>query len=871
MTEETRNALVMELKDIPIEEVRKYIPKTGEIPDSLRSIGVETLFDLYCTNIEAIEVPKGYAMKKSLALQKKFRSLPDETIQDIIFWKTKRVLPSNYNPDRPLIENLQMVLDELYWYLLECKKRESHIFHDTGQEDRVGRKRVSDLEIAIRGCYYEGESRLAIGKKLGFTNAERPRQILKDELFTPLFEGKQVEKCQQVFRNISINKDLIKSTKEYIDANLFGITSFEVDKFCQDVLKLDVIDIPYGFKKSMVVPAREKGMYESLITPFFEEMTSIIKPTQAEDIIERIGANKKVQKDILGKGKVYDNNFLYALLYCEELTVVSEEGILIRYEFIQNSKGSIHQEKALARIIADAEEPLKKEEVVAEYAKRYGEHIEKVNLATTEKYGCRPHAGGKTYWEYGGEIRPIREWIETYSQTNNTFYFDDIYKAVSKAGYIVRTNTLRTYVTNICAVDCRDKNHFCYKDYTDKYTDYTWRNPVRHGIINWLAKELHVKFEEDSVDELHISTINEYLFERSKNTEYQVENIYDHATLIQNSSLTSEDDSPFIIVSKDRGDWCLRKNVVTYDSINWDNFGRKGRKYEQKLLASATNIVRKAAYFKMNLMDLVDRIVEDEAVDNLERMQIRKKLIAFISESDIPHLLKLNTTPKGLLEVSVDAGKIIQTKQYKPEDDTLKIKYASISQLKKYNWSELRPVLHKELAFCSNWLKWERLISYEEAVEKFISVLEHAANKNLNYIVPQKLYEFFFVSNPTSEDRYCIMCSIAKNFEALLREIYNLTHEGQIDRTKGLKDAAEKCGFEDFAKILHPDTSWSQLNLGYDRALKYLQNVRNADSHGNWYIDTYIGDRRSELEKNIEKIRHFTALYIFAVAKYLVG
>lgn len=860
MNKEEQILLINKMKDIPIMEISNFIPNTGSIPQLLYDVGIKTLYELYYINIEKMHFPKNFPVKKSLDLQRRFQTLENKTIQDVIFWNTRRTFPTHYDPDRDLVDNLHLVLGELYLYILECEKR--------GDQIRFlqDRKRVLNLKYAIKEHYYRNTPLKDIANELSY-NKERVRQLLKDELLIPLFNQVQITNCQQVLGNICINSELIKQVKEYVDSEIFSIVKSKLSRFCRHVLNIDYVEIQgIGY---ITVPAGEKGVYNSLILPFLEEMTSIMKPLKVEDIIERIGQNQRVRRDILDKGKVYNNNFLYGLLYCEELTEVSDDGIVISPKYIRKGNGTVHQEKALARIIADAGEPLRRDEIIEEFISRYGGCASNVSLTTTSRYGCRPHAGGKVYWEYGGGMITARQWIEIYSREQEVFSFDDIFKAIVQDGYIVSERTLRTYVTNICAVDNDDINRFCYKESIDKFPQYRWRNPIRHGIINWLANNLRLKFESEGVDELHISQINEFLFERSRNTDYQVENIYDHAILIQNSSLTLDEDSPFVIVSKERGDWCLRKNQRTYDTIDWAVFGWKGRMHEQKLIALATKIVRQTPHFKMYLMNLVDKIVEDEEVDNLSRTQIRKKLISFINETKISHSLKLSSAnDRRLLEVSIDAKKLVLTEKYKPVNNTLLVEYVSISQLKKYEWDKLRPVLYQDLSFCSKWLDEENLMTYDEAIDKFISLVKQSRNKNLNYILPQKLYEFFFVSNPTEEDRYCIMCSIAKNFEALLKEIYFLNTNVEI-KTKGLLDLARICGFHSFVYVLECTTHISVLSKCYEKALKYLQSVRNTDTHGNWYIDNYRGDTRSESEKNIEKIRNFAALYIFATAKYL--
>lgn len=850
LTEEQKQAL----KETPIANARLYVDKkvaTEELLSSICNFGFGSLFDLYSVDFKQLSKTeyKSFPGKKTLALQKLFREMSPQVFDDIVFWNKKYVFPTNYDAKRSLVENLQLVSDELYWYVSECKKRENQIRLPKDQ------KKISNLEVALRECYYEDKPLLDIANKLGFDSSERVRQFLKLELLLPLFNGEQVEKGKEVLGNISIHPALIKQTREYVENIMFSIGTPLPNRLCQDILNIDVIDIAYGFNKTIIVPAREKGVYESLITPFFEVMTAALKPVRIETIIERISEHEKTYKNILSKAKSYDNEFIYALLYCDELTESNEGGVLLRYEFIKTKNGSILQERALARVLADAGEPLTLEDVGQEYISRYGTGSMKPNLTVTEKFGCRPLASGRKYWVYGGEKPSVKEWIETFSQEKKIFYFDEIFKAVVCAEYIIPEKTLRTYITNICAVDNADNNHFCHKQYVDDYPDCSWRSPIRYGIINWVANEIRQLFELEGVDELHISKVNDWLYNRSQNSDYSIEKVYDHAKIIQNSCLTSDVDSPFVIVSKERGDWVLKKNSVVYNTIEWRTFGYKGRGYEQKLLALATKYLRQAPYLKMYLTDLVSKIVEDNEVENLTPSQIRKKLITFINESKLPHSLKLRSTDthRRLLEVSIDATKARPIKN------------------KEFDWAILKPKLARELAFCSNWIAGERLSrSYEAALDSFVTIIQNSVNKNLNKILPQRLYEFFFESQSTDDDRYIIMCSISRIFEAMLEEIHYSNGGPKIEYKKGIQDLAGQCGFYAFERVLHPSTNIKYLRFGsYEKTLKYLQNVRNEDSHGKWYIDTYRGDPRPEADKNVDKIKKFAALYIFAVAKYL--
>ena len=141
------------------------------------------------------------------------------------------------------------------------------------------------------------------------------------------------------------------------------------------------------------------------------------------------------------------------------------------------------------------------------------------------------------------------------------------------------------------------------------------------------------------------------------------------------------------------------------------------------------------------------------------------------------------------------------------------------------------------------------------------------------------MFEFFFVENSTEEDQYCIMCTIAKNFEALIKEIYErnpdknpIENDINTHYKSGLFYWTGIYKFDDFHEILNRDTRiWTLEDGSYKKTLKVLSFVRNSDAHGQWYFSyDRRTDTRPEQEKNLENTKRFAALYIFAVAKYLI-
>ena len=866
LTDEQKKAL----EETPISAARFYIDKkvaTDEILSSLAKFEFTSLSDLYTVDFNQLSDKeyKSFPRKRTLKLQKLFRELPDDVFDDIVFWNKKCVFPSEYSTEKSLLENVDDAFEELFDYVKGAKDRINQI------ENKTDKNRVNNLFYILNALYKERKDVKVVAeelkkqkdKKTKSPMIERVRQIWKLEFLFPLFAGNKVS----FFHNVSIHEDIVSQRNDI----LYTISPKQPSLFVQHALKIEYVELINNLGY-IIVPAETKGVYETLLKSFFDEMTTILRPISEETVLEIISKNKAVVKDILSKDKVYNEEFIYALLNCGDLFELNEKGVLLRYEHIRVSNGEMHQERALARIIADATEPLSSTEIGYEYIKRYGGGDVSKRVATTKKYGCK--AIGKTGWVYSdNHLTNPPKWVEEYSKKKGIFYFADISSAIEDAGYTFAKSaprTLRTYITNCCRVDTEDRNHFCYKECTDTYPDYNWTTSSRKGILNWISTEIKTLFDKEKKDTISIKDINSWLYERGRGTDYEEERASGYATLISSSALTA-DGGPFTIEVDEKGHWYLKKNAEVYNSIDWWNFGKRGGLFEKKLVAEAINIIKKSKNWEVPLWDLAKDIFDAECVEGLTQQQIRKKLLRGINSPDIIHALKLKPVVDGRKKwvVSIDASKNIEVEKYRPTSDDVKIEYKTISQISALDWDDLRPVLYSELRFCSGWLKENRLCSYDDAFVNFEKVIRNSSNKNLNKIVLQRLYEFFFVSDPTEEDQYCIMCTIAKNFEALLQEIYYI-NTGVKHKKSGIYDLAEKCEFYAFYDVLSPVTRIRDLsNTGYEYALKYLSFVRNSDAHGEWYIDSYVGDPRPEAVKNVEKIKKFAALYIFAVAKYL--
>ena len=865
------------LNKIHIKEIARYINDCGKIPNTVENIGVTSLGAFLTLDVEQF-FDKGFPRKIVNKRQEEFKKFIKEHIDDVCFLSTNHVLPIGYDPAAPIEVNLQKALDELIEHIGKCHSLSSYIKLKTHKDT------IKNLNYCLDALYKRQLELKDVAKHIGLTRS-RVEQILYNEFLKKLFNGEEIE----FLANLSINTDLVERVQKFKREKMFD--EYVLKDGCSNIFFEDVLGVDFLLynKFSYIIPSREKLCYKAVFEAFISELSAIMKPTPAEELEEIIDSNKDIiRRKVYDENKSYETEFIYQLLYNEKLTQVSNEGVLINPAYIikygNNGLGSVHQERALARIIADADGSITKEEIINEYQERYNELLEdNVSLENTKKYGCS--AIGKTHWTFQYK-KPLIEWIEEYAREKRAFTMEEIINAAQKEDIVYNSEaTVRTYIMKYCAVSNRDRSSFCHLDYinSNPYNKESWRTKTRTGLINWIATELRLKFITDRVEELDCNVASEFLYERAKGTQYEEDSPSDYRIHIYKLLYNAKSDSPYELKTGEssKKKWCIIKRPDVFDSTDWENYGKKGRAWQQKIIAEATHIVRHSPTGQMPLMDVVRGIYNEisgsvyEGNEGLSIAQIRQKLIYFIKDRELSHPLIL--LKRGDIHiVSIDARSIIAEERYGISNRELENHRSTITQLHEFDWEVLKTVLYSELSFCQKWLDQNGIKEdFKIAVDNYIEYIRKSNNNNLSLVVPQKLYEFFVVSNPTSIDRYCIMCNIAKNFEAILDYIYISTtppYKRSYRKCNGLYDKTDSYGYKDFNDILNNSVKLQDLKPGtYEFALKNLSFVRNADAHGNWYSDRLPNTNGStEDSRNIERIRQFAALYIFAYAKYLL-
>ena len=318
-------------RQIPIKEIGKYVTIKETMLRAIQIEGVHTLFDFWNKDFDEVTT-KGFHKKRAKDIQKEFKSLSyedlEEGLEDFLFWEKERVLPTAYDANRPIEENLQLVLEELIEYIDGCVSRETQI---CGNNDK---NRVKNLQTVLRGRYVEHLERNIVAGRIGKTEERAIRQLLFLELLNPLFEGATLK--YKVLNHLSINTDLVQKVQEFRKTMMFKgyyLTENCSVEFFEDVLNIDFLTYA---PLSYIVPHREKLCYKHVLQAFIDELTAVMRGTPAEEIEDIIDQHPKVQDEVYGNNKTYDEAFIYQLLYDDKLIQDTDTGKLIKPEYIRN-------------------------------------------------------------------------------------------------------------------------------------------------------------------------------------------------------------------------------------------------------------------------------------------------------------------------------------------------------------------------------------------------------------------------------------------------------------------------------------------------------------------------------------------------------
>ena len=819
----------MMLEQVPIEELKYYFPEYNNIVDRLNAEGIKNLGQLYGLPLYDIsKIPN-----IGLAALDKIQTMKDALVQDaqaiVNSWKefqTIYELPSNYDRNLGLSRNLKNALLE-YAQIIEKNKKNKRYISNSQQW-----KSFSLLASTLRKYYDEGKSDNQIAEEEGYTS-QHINKVRHDCVIDILSGG-------VFFKNYKLNQnllDLIASLKEeclFSTLNKFVSYSGSSDTDLLTDLKCDIIQIK---DTTFLIPKDTKGIYKAVGQVIIKTLVENPLPTDKDVIYELIVSNDELS-DVN-----YDSIFVENVLACDELIDVFNNNLIqIKNQYLT------YAGQRYARIIYEAGTKITTEDV----RKRY-EDIYKTDPSTGPNaagiYGIS--CEGKKYWYYGEPKVPVQQKVTEFAEARKAFRYDDIEQEIINEGYTI-PQAFRVYITNVCAVDNKDRDHFCHKDYVDDYPQYSWRSPSRYGQINWILNEIKNILKERG--SIMIDVLVAEIEERSKSTEYR------DATKWTKYIATnySGDDMPFNLF-----DGKISKNEPIFSETDFDTIALRGGKYAyyKQIRSIAANEVKKDESGKKSLMDIVS-IVNEITDEPLNRNTILRAIkdeqhrfepidVEVINENGI---LYVQWTKRDIVPEPVYVVKLVDDKSDKEE--ILEVQETeqrpAIRYRQSINWQELNLAMKRELSFYNSWMAYDS-ININDAIDIFTDFLSDANNNNLSQRLPMDLYEYWFASTD-SFDRSRYLNDLLIFFEAALKEIYIQLENKEPPRTKGLADMALL--FSGLPDML----LYSKDSKGFRRIAHDLSVKRNIVAHG----DTL---KLSSLE-TAKLITDYVALYVYIVAKY---
>ncbi|MBQ3946083.1 MAG: hypothetical protein II670_10830, partial [Alphaproteobacteria bacterium] len=657
-------------------------------------------------------------------------------------------LPSNYDRRFGLQNNLRNAIIE-YAQIIESNLNNHRYIENSQQYNSYAL-----IASILKKFYYEKQTIDSIAQKEACTHEYV--DIVKNNCLSDIISG------NTLFKNYRLNRDLLDLIQSLKSECLFeSIHTFEVYSGSKDTSFLKDLGLDFLAIKDVIIliPKYTKLIYNTVWKKIYYTLLEYPLPTNREVIYQLV-----IDNDDLSDVE-FDPLFVEKVLACDKIVDERDNNtIQIKDEYLTNSA------QRCARIVFEAGQKLTTEELINRYESIYQK---KPNIIYRKVHEYGINCEGKRYWYFGQPKTSLQQRISEYAEKNGIFFYCELEQALKNDGYTIPP-TIRTYITNVCAVDNKDLDHFCFKDYVDDYSNYSWRNPSKYGWANWVFNEIRcILLERGTVP--YREMIDE-LENRSHTTEYIK---IRHRLQVNNMSYFCGEDKPFVIV-----DGNVVINQPIYDKTEFETIGLRGGKYAyyKQIRSLVANEVKKAEAGKMRLTDVIN-LVNETVVDNepLNRGVIIRAIedkqnrfapidIEIVSESGGLYVqwTKQDINPDPVYVVSSTDDSTQDDYVVEAEEQT--DNRPNISYRQVVDWSELTRILKRELSFCKSWLHHEGY-DLNTAIDSFIRLIKQSSNHNLNSRLPQDLYEYWF-ARTDGNDRYRYLTDLLLFFEGVLAEIY---------------------------------------------------------------------------------------------------
>lgn len=841
--ESEQDPIVQKLIGIPLEQIQYYLEDPREYTKNKKlEREIEDLAGLY------IHVPSNQKSKTAEAInhwQDLLKEKADLIVDEWKVFNSTFDLPQQINSNESPLTCILNAIKE-YISFLNARKVSSLYRNYREGKDRIIKSTI-EQDVKILDMFYNEQKQLKdISEELGTRSAERVRQIIR-EYIDDFLSGKTI--CH----NLRLNRDLLGVIKN-IQENCFynneetckQFIGGADDELIKEIAQCDFVEIVDGIR--FVVPRGTKGTYTRVSFHFLnclrEETNFVDETTVFSKVDERCEEDKRCED--------YESIFIENLLSCDSIVEIriNEEENAIKYRLKEQFLAT--KEQRMARIIFDFG-PISRSEAQEKYKERFKEEPS-VGFNALSKLGI--NYNGNQEWWYGERLDSIQTTVKKFAEEKVEFYYIDVISMLEAKGYTVdNERSIRSYITELCAVDNKDRSHFCLKECVEDFPDFSWRNESREGITNWILNCIKDILEgQSSID---LADAIEIVCSKAEGTDFEHK--------IQQRAKTAIDkfsglDQPFII-----NDNQLTRNDDVFNRTNFDSIGLKGGKFPfyEQIRSIIANEIKKAENGRIWFVDAI-RIINENLDEQQDRNTIERALknkfltpINVIFEIIDGKVFLVRTKDEIATETNFEIKPTIHEDELIAQAVKAHVENRpSITARIKVNWADLEEKLKSELTYYNRMLQYEHIDDYETAVKSFLTFLKNAQNSNLSQKLPQNIFEYFFAQTDHF-DRCTYLCNLCLFYEALLSELYYTKH-GSKYRGNGLMDLSLQFPWTARNVRFMFDSKQAK---GFDRIFNDLYHKRNRIAHGE-SVDL------SSAETAL-KIADFIALYIMTTAKYV--
>ena len=477
---------------------------------------------------------------------------------------------------------------------------------------------------------------------------------------------------------------------------------------------------------------------------------------------------------------------------------------------------------------------------------------------------------GKTgqwyYSESGKQLVLPNKAISEFVEKHKCFYWKDIADVVKE---LLKLNTkltkrgVRLEITNLCYVDQNNHDHFVMKGEEGKYPGFNW-SKGRQTRINWLVNHTYEILNEAPGGKMLWAEFEKILKADILETGRPIKVIEDVKYKLSGSP---SDTAKRLLFLRDKQYIWLNNDVIQndyYGDLSMIGIYRKYPEYYDSIYSLAMSELRKRQDNKMQLTEFISLAIESLKSDevSIDSPYIRKM---FENNDSLPNGLSRyndNGTVYIKLDIAVADEETKDEVQYDVtttsagSDEVMPSLVVSDTQRQpvtyatKFNWSEVKLALRKDLSFYDS-PYWSEGITSDEVLDKFVHFISSSTNYNLNRVLPQTIYEFHYARI----DRYDLnqyMLNLPIAFEALLRCINDSKKRSTYGR--GISQMCEEW-FPDYGRAIK-----YKEKKGFGKILNDMVHKRNLLLHGN------------SLELSpvtlVQNIVEYIALFVYTVNKY---